>query len=96
MIPKDERLGDITAGAGIYLYLLLTLFLRTKIIKATVTYVANQYTISPNNLMHLAQSVTAMDLFKMELTRCKYKGQVSFDHYFCLDKPLYYTSGIQR
>ena len=46
--------------------------------------------------MEPAQSVTAMGSFKMEVTRCKYKGQVMFNKYFFLDKPLYDTPGIQR
>ena len=37
-----------------------------------------------------------MGLIKMEVMRCKYKGQVLFDHYFGLDKPLYDTTSIQR
>ena len=37
-----------------------------------------------------------MGLFKMEVMRCKYKGQVLFDHYFFVDKPLHDTPGIQR
>ena len=96
MFPKDEHLGDITAATGISFDLLLPLFLRTKIIKATVTSVVNQYTVSLTMLMELAHSVTAMGMFKMKVTRCKYIGQVLFDYYFCLNKPLYDTPGIPR
>ena len=82
MLPKDKYLGYIAAATGLSFGLLLTLFLGTKILKATVTYVVNRYTISLTNLMDLAQSVTAMGSFKTEVTRCKYKVQVSFYHYF--------------
>ena len=45
VLPKDEHLGDITAATGISFDLLLPLFLRTKIIKATVTTVMNWCTV---------------------------------------------------
>ena len=80
MRPKDEHLGDITAATGISFDLLLPLFLRTKIIKAMVTSMVNLYTVSLTKLMKLAQSITYMGLLKTEVTRCKYKVQVSFDH----------------
>ena len=79
MLPKDEHLVDITAETGIYFDLWLPLFLRTKILKAVVTSVVNRYTVSLTKIMELAHSVTAMGLLKMEVTRCKYKGQVLFD-----------------
>ena len=46
--------------------------------------------------MQLAHSVTAMGSFKMEVMIFKYNGQVLFDHYFFLDKPLYDKPGIKR
>ena len=96
MLPKYENLGDITAATGIYFDISIPLFIRTNILKDTVTSVVNWYTVSLTKLMELAQSVAAMDSLKMEVTGCKYKGQVSFNHYFVLDKPLHDTSGIQR
>ena len=69
MLPKDENLGDITAATGNYFDLLLPFSLRTKILKAMVTSVVNKYTFSLTKLMGLAQSVTAMGLFKMEVIR---------------------------
>ena len=96
MLPKDEHLGGITSATGISFDLLFTLFLRTKILMATLTYVVNKYTVSLTKLVDIAQSVTAMGLFKMKVMRCKYEFQVSFDHLFCLYKPLYDTPGIHR
>ena len=78
MFTKDEHLVDITSSTGVYFDLLIPLFLRTKFLKDTITSVVNRYTFSLINMMDLAQSFTAMGLFKMEVTRCKYKGQVSF------------------
>ena len=82
MLPKDEHLGDITAATGIYFDLFLPLFLRSNIIKTTVTSVVNRYSVSLTKLVDLEQSVTAMGLFKMEPKRYIYKGKVYFDHYF--------------
>ena len=96
MLPKDEHLGDITAATGIYFDFLLPLFLRTNIIKATVTSVVNRYTILLTKLIKIAQSVTAMGSFKVEVTKCKYKGDVLFYHYFCLDIPHHDTPGTRR
>ena len=96
MLPKDEHLGDIKSATSIYFDLLLPLFLNTKVIKATATSVVNWYTVSFTKLMDLTQSVTAMGTFKIEVTRCKYKGQLFFDNYVCLYKTLYDTPDIQR
>ena len=76
MVPKDKNLGDITATADVYFDLLI---LRTKIIKDTVTSVVNWRTVALTKTMNIAQSVTSMGLFKVEVTRCKYKDQVLFD-----------------
>ena len=65
ILPKDDHLGDIADATSIYFYLFLLFFLRTKIIKVTVNSVLNRNNVSLTKLMNIAQSVTAMDLFKM-------------------------------
>ena len=58
MLSKDDDLGDIKAEMRISFDLLLHLFLRTKIIKYTVNFVVNWYTVSITSLTELANSVT--------------------------------------
>ena len=94
ILPKDEHLVDITSAIGISFGLLVPLFLRTDIIKATITSVENWCPVSLTKLMELSQSVIAIVSFKIEVIRCKYKGKVLFYHYFFLYKPLYGTPGI--
>ena len=96
ILPKDDHLGDITDATSIYFDLFLLLFLRTKIIKVTVKSVSNRNNVSLTKLMDIAQSVTAMGSFKAEVTKCKYKGDVLFYHYFCLDIPHHDTPGTRR
>ena len=75
MLNNDEDLCDITAASCICFYLLLHLLLTTNILKSAVTSVVNWYNVSLTKLTDLAQSVTAMGLFKIEATTCKYKFQ---------------------
>ena len=56
--------------------LLLHLFLSANILKPEVTSVVNWYTVSLKEVTDIAQCFTAMGLFKMEVTKCKYEVQV--------------------
>ena len=76
ILPQDEHLGNITYATGIYFDLFLHLILSTNILKSMVTSVVNWYTVSLTKLTEVAQSVTEMDLFKMEVSTCKYTVQV--------------------
>ena len=81
MISKDEDLGVITAATCISFDLFLHFFLRTNIIKSAVNSMVNLYTVSITYLTELAQSITAMGLFKIEATTCKYKDKILFFQY---------------
>ena len=71
-LSNDEDLGDITSATGIYFDLLLQLLLMTNILKSRVNFVVNWYNVSFTKLTELAHIATAMGLFKIEATTCKY------------------------
>ena len=76
MLINDEDLDDIKSATCICFNLFLQLILSTKIIKSAVKSAVNWYTVSITMMTDLAQSVTAMDLLKMDVPTCKYKLQL--------------------